>query len=81
MVDLLGVVVYSHRRTFDLRAKGNGVMDVVWTDYLKYRAELRGFDLAGIEEILKSSKEHYIDTATDRRIAVGQCGKTLVLVP
>jgi len=56
-------------------------MDVVWTEYLKYRAALRGFDLDKIEQIVKSSSERYMDTATDRRVAVGRCGKTLVLVP
>ena len=56
-------------------------MAVVWTEYLKYRAALRGFDLDRIEQIVKSSSERYMDTATDRRLAVGRCGKTLVLVP
>jgi hypothetical protein len=56
-------------------------MDVVWTEYFRYRATLRGFDLDRIEEIVKHSSERYVDTATDRRIAVGRCGKTLVLVP
>jgi hypothetical protein len=56
-------------------------MDVAWTDYFRYRATLRGFDLDGIEEIVKHSAERYVDTATDRRIAVGRCAKTLVLVP
>ncbi len=56
-------------------------MDVVWTEYLKHRAVLRGFDLDRIEQIVKSSSERYMDTATDRRIAVGRCGKTVVLIP
>lgn len=56
-------------------------MDVLWTEYLKYRAAIRGFDLDKIEQIVKSSSERYMDTATDRRVAVGRCGKTLVLVP
>lgn len=56
-------------------------MNIAWTEYLKYRATLRGFDLKEIEQILKSSKERYIDTATNRRVAVGRCGKTLVLIP
>jgi hypothetical protein len=56
-------------------------MDVAWTDYFRYRATLRGFDLGRIEEIVKHTTERYVDTATDRRIAVGRCGKTLVLVP
>ena len=56
-------------------------MEVVWTDYLKHRAALREFDLVEVEQVVKSSKERYIDTATDRHIAVGRCRKTLVLVP
>ena len=55
-------------------------MEVVWTHYLKHRATLRGFDLNRIEQIVKSSNERYIDTATDRRIAVGRCWKMLVLI-
>jgi len=56
-------------------------MEIAWTGYFRYRAALRGFDLKGIEEILKHSTEKYVDTATDRRITVGRCGKTFVLVP
>lgn len=41
-------------------------MKVVWTEYLEYRASLRGFDLDKIEQILKLSKERYTDTATNR---------------
>jgi len=56
-------------------------MEVVWTEYLKYRAALRGFELSRIEQIVKSSKERYIDAATNRSVVVGRCGKTLVLIP
>ncbi len=56
-------------------------MDVAWTEYLKYRATLRGFDLSGIEQILKSSKERYMDTITNRHVVIGRCGRTLVLIP
>jgi hypothetical protein len=56
-------------------------MDVEWTQYLKYRAALRAFDLDSIERIVKSARERYMDTATNRRVAVGRCGKTLVLIP
>ena len=56
-------------------------MDVVWTDYLKYRATLRGFELNEVEQIVKSSKERYTDVATSRSVAVGRCGTTLVLIP
>ena len=56
-------------------------MDVAWTEYLKYRAALRGFDLREVERVLKSSRERYMDTATNRRVVVGRCGTTLVLIP
>ncbi len=56
-------------------------MEVAWTEYLKYRAVLRGFDLAEVEQVLKSSKERYVDTATSRHVIVGRCGQTLVVIP
>ena len=56
-------------------------MDVEWTEYLKYRATLRGFDLDRIEQIVRSSRERYTDMATNRQVVVGRCGKTLVLIP
>jgi hypothetical protein len=56
-------------------------MDVAWTEYLKYRAALRGYDLKGIESILKLSKERYVDTATNRHVVVGRCRGILVLIP
>jgi uncharacterized DUF497 family protein len=56
-------------------------MPVVWTEYLKHRARLRGFDLAEIEEIVRFSDERYFDTATQRRIAIGRHGRGLVMIP
>ena len=56
-------------------------MDVAWTAYFKYRATLRRFDLNTVEQVLKSSRERYMDTATDRHVVVGRCGRTLVLIP
>jgi len=54
---------------------------VNWTEYFKYRARLRGFDLAIIEENVRFSEERYFDTATQRMVAVGQHGSRLVVVP
>jgi len=45
---------------------------IIWSDYLLYRAELRGFDLEKIESILRYSGERYFDTVTGREIAVGK---------
>ena len=56
-------------------------MRVAWTDYLKYRASLRGFDLSRIENIIRHSSERYHDVGTSRDIAVGQYDGKLVLIP
>ncbi len=56
-------------------------MDVAWTEYLKYRATLRGFDLSEVEQLVKTSRERYVDTATTRHVVVGRCGNTLALIP
>ena len=54
---------------------------IVWTEYMKYRCGLRGFDCAVVERILRSSPERYVDAATGRRVVVGRHGETLVLIP
>ncbi|MEK7729372.1 MAG: hypothetical protein AAB354_13240 [candidate division KSB1 bacterium] len=56
-------------------------MDIIWTEYMQYKAQLRGFDLARIETIVKSSPERYFDTATRRRVAIGKHGNDLVMIP
>ena len=56
-------------------------MRVTWTDYLKYKASLRGFDLFSIEHIIMHSSERYHDAVTGRRIAVGRYDGKLVLIP
>ncbi|MDJ0845932.1 hypothetical protein [Crocosphaera sp.] len=55
--------------------------NIIWSDYLQYRAKLRGFKLEKIEEIIKYSGERYYDTETDRLIAVGKHDTRLVIVP
>jgi len=54
---------------------------IVWTDYIKYRADLRGFELKKVEDILRYSGERYFDTLTRRLIVVGKHDDRLVLVP
>ena len=54
---------------------------IVWTDYLRYRAKTRGYDLQVIETVLRSSTERYFDTATMRTVIVGKHDKRLVVVP
>ena len=56
-------------------------VSIRWSDYLKYRAGLRGFELAKIEHILRYSEERYLDTVTRRMIAVGRHDDILVMVP
>lgn len=56
-------------------------VEIVWTDYMKYRARLRGFDLAKIEHIVRYSIERYRDTVTERLITVGRIDDLLVMVP
>jgi len=52
-----------------------------WTDYLKYRATLRGFDLTKLEDIIRHSSERYFDTETGRHIVVGRHDQQLVIIP
>lgn len=56
-------------------------MKYVFSEYLKYKAEIRGFDLSKIEYILKFSTERYFDTVTNRMIAIGKHDKLLVMIP
>lgn len=55
--------------------------EIVWTDYMKYRAKLRRFDLARIEHIVRYSGERYLDTETGRHITVGRIDDLLVMIP
>jgi hypothetical protein len=55
--------------------------EIIWSDYMKYRSDLRKFDLQKIEEILRFSVERYYDTETNRLIAIGKHEQTLVLIP
>ena len=51
--------------------------DIVWTEYLQYRAALRGFDLTELEELVRYGRERYFDTETRRSVVVGR----LVIIP
>jgi hypothetical protein len=54
---------------------------IVWSKYIQYRLQLRGFDLATVEQIVRSSTERYVDTGTGRLVAVGRHGDHLIVVP
>ena len=56
-------------------------MHLVWTEYMRYRAALRGYDLARIEDVVRYSTERYIDNVTGRLVAVGSHGRHLIMVP
>ncbi len=58
-----------------------GEIEIRWTDYMKYRIELRRFDIATVEQILRYSSERYIDTSTGRSVAVGRHDRRLVIIP
>ena len=54
---------------------------IVWSDYLEYRIELRGFELSLIEEILRYAVERYYDKETGRYVVIGRHKDQLVLIP
>jgi hypothetical protein len=54
---------------------------IIWTEYLQYRAELRGFDLTKLEHIIRHSDERYFDTETRLTVVIGRHGRQLVLMP
>jgi hypothetical protein len=56
-------------------------IEVIWTDYMEYRARLRGFNLVKIEHIVRYSGERYFDTVTGRLIAVDRMDDLLVIIP
>lgn len=55
--------------------------EIIWTDYMKYRTSLRGFDLDKVDAIVRYSIERYVDTVTGRLIIVGRIDETLVIIP
>ncbi|MCP4370482.1 MAG: hypothetical protein GY797_20575 [Deltaproteobacteria bacterium] len=56
-------------------------MNIIFSDYFKYKAQLRGFKLDTLEDILHYSPERYFDTMTHRIIAVGKHDTRLVMIP
>ena len=56
-------------------------MTPIFTDYIKYRAALRGFNLDKIENILRYSQEKYFDVETQRKIVIGKHDDNLVMIP
>jgi hypothetical protein len=56
-------------------------MRLVWTEYLEHRARMRGFPLATIEKIVRFSEERYLDTVTQRMVAIGSDGRRMLMIP
>lgn len=54
---------------------------VVWTDYFKYKADLRGFDLQIVEDIIRYSQERYYDIVTGRLVVIGKDAQIVVMIP
>ena len=54
---------------------------IIWSDYMRYRLDLRNFDLAVLEHIVRYSAERYRDTVTGRLVAVGRHDERLVVIP
>ena len=54
---------------------------IAWTEYMKYRLTLRGYDLAIVEHILRYSSERYVDTVTGRLVAIGRHMNLMVMIP
>ena len=55
--------------------------EIAWTEYMNYRLNLRGYDLAIVEQILRYSSARYVDTVTGRLIAIGRHDNLLVMIP
>lgn len=54
---------------------------IVWTNYLQYKARLRGFDLLKLEHIVRHSGERYFDTDSGRAVVIGRHDHQLVMIP
>jgi hypothetical protein len=57
------------------------MVKIIWTDYMQYRSELRGFNLSLLENIIRFSGERYDDTVTGSQIVVGKHNQELVIIP
>ena len=55
--------------------------EIIWTEYLKYRAKLRGYETSVLEEVIRYSTERYIDSSTGRNVVVGKHDNRLVMIP
>ena len=54
---------------------------IVWTEYMKYRLKLCGYDLGTVEHVLRYSAERYLHTVSGRMVAIARHEKLLVMIP
>ena len=54
--------------------------EIVLTEYMTYRAKLRGYDLDRIKQILRFGTEKYFDSETGRHVAVGTHKEKLIMI-
>jgi hypothetical protein len=59
---------------------GQQPKNIIWIDYMEYKARARGFDFAILEHILRHATERYYDTKTRRLVVIGRYRRALVLV-
>lgn len=56
-------------------------MQIIWTEYFTYKANLRSFDLSTVENLVITSTERYFGTVTRRSVVVGRHDSRLVIIP
>src|SRR5712692_3713932 len=54
--------------------------NIIWIDYMEYKAQARGFDLDILEHILRHATERYYDTKPQRLVVIGRHRRALVLL-
>jgi len=52
---------YIYQYVDQMRGSVVEPLEIFWAEYMKYRVELRGYDFAMVEDILRYSSERYVD--------------------
>ena len=47
--------------------------EIIWTEYMQYRAKLRGFELDEIERIVRYTDKRYVDRTLDSDRTTQRC--------
>jgi len=61
--------------------KNSKEIAILWSNYMMYRLELRGFNQKQVEKILRYSVERYYDVETQRMVVIGRHDDRLVMIP